>query len=141
MTPSTSRPVSIDRAALCLWIATALVLLVMTAQLLGWVSLVGSTPGMTAGVGLVSAALLGFVAASVSARRSWVRWLFAVIYVLGTLGTVALVVITPEVFRALPPVLQANMIAQFTLQTIALVLMFTTASRQWLATRHAETAP
>jgi Na+-translocating ferredoxin:NAD+ oxidoreductase RnfA subunit len=141
MTARTSRPASIERAALCLWISGVLVILVMTVQLLGWVSLVGSTPGMTAGVGLGTAALLGFVAAKVSARHSWVRWLFAVIYVLGTLGTVALVVITPEVFRALPLVLQANMIAQLILQTIALVLMFTTASRQWLATKHAQTAP
>ena len=141
MTPSASQPLAIGRAALCLWISTALVLLVMTAQVLGWVPLAGSTPGMTVSIGLVTAALLGFVAASVSARRSWVRWLFAVVYVLGTLGTVVLVVLTPEVFRALPMVLQANMIAQFILQTAALVLMFTSTSRHWFATRHVETAP
>jgi hypothetical protein len=113
----------------------------MTAQVLGWVPLVGSTPGMTVSIGLVTASLLGFVAASVSARRSWVRWLFAVVYVLGTLGTVALVVLTPAVFRALPIVLQANMVAQFTLQTAALLLMFTSTSRQWFSTKHVEAAP
>jgi hypothetical protein len=96
---------------------------------------------MTATIGLVTAGLLGLIAVSISARRGWGRWLFAVIYVLGTLGFVMLVAITPETFRAFPMVLQANMVVQFALQTAALVLMFSSTSRQWFRARHAATAP
>jgi hypothetical protein len=113
----------------------------MTAQVVGWVPLVGSTPGTTAIIGLGTAGLLALVAGSIGARHGWARWLFAVIYVLGTLGALILVATAPEVFRALPIVLQLNTIAQFILQTAALMLMFSSASRQWFATRHAETAP
>jgi MFS-type transporter involved in bile tolerance (Atg22 family) len=114
---------------------------VTAAKVLGLVPLVGSTAGMTATIGLVTAGLLALIAGSVSARRGWGRWLFAVIYVIGTLGVVMLVLITPETFRTFPLVLQANMVVQFVLQTAALVLMFSSTSRQWFRTRHAATAP
>ena len=107
----------------------------------GWVPLVGATPGMTSIIGLLTATLLAVVAGSINARHGWARWLFAVVFVLGTLVGVVLVVIAPEIFRGLPAVLQANMVVQFILQTAALILMFNSASRQWFATRDAETTP
>jgi hypothetical protein len=96
---------------------------------------------MTAIIGLLTVGLLAIVAGSISARHGWARWLFAVIYVLGTLGAMVLVVMAPQFFRVLPIVLQVNMVAQFILQTAALILMFSSASRHWFATRHGETAP
>jgi hypothetical protein len=141
MTPGVSQPQTVRRAALCLWLSAALAFLATTAQVLGWVPLVGSTPGTTAVVGLVTAGLLAVVAGSIGARHGWARWLFALVYVLGTLGALVLVIIAPEVFRALPIVLQANTVAQFILQTAALILMFSSDARHWFATRHAETAP
>ena|SRR5690242_18495616 len=121
MSKVASQPQPVRRAAICLWISAALTLLAMTAQLLGWVSLVGASPGMTVAIGLCAAALLGVVAAGISARRGWARWLFAVVYVFGIFGTMVMVVVTPDTFRALPGVLQANTIAQFILQTVALI--------------------
>lgn len=141
MTPRASRPTAVNRASACLWISAAIVLLATGAQLLGWVPLAGATPGMTATIGLVTAGLLAVVAASISARHGWVRWLFIVLYVLGTLGGVAVIVIAPEAFRAVPLILQLNTMAQFILQTAALVFMFHSTSRQWFAAKHAETAP
>ena len=141
MTADASQPAAIRRAALCLWLSAAFALLAMTVQVLGWVPLVGSTPGMTAIIGLATAGLLAVVAISIGARHGWVRWLFAVIYVIGTLGAMVLVVIAPEAFRGIPTVLQANVVAQFILQTAALILMFTSSSRHWFATRRAENAP
>jgi hypothetical protein len=96
---------------------------------------------MTAIIGVLTAGLLVLIAVTVSARRGWGRWVFAVIYVLGNLGAVMLVLVMPEVFRAMPMVLQANMVVQFVLHTAALVLMFTGASGRWFRARHAATAP
>ena len=141
MTTGASRPQAIKRAALCLWFSAALALLVSTAQVFGLVPLVGASPGMTAIVGVLTAGLLVLIAVSVNARRGWGRWVFAVIYLLGNFGAVMLVLIMPEVFRAMPMVLQANMVVQFVLQTAALVFMFTSTSGRWFRTRHAETAP
>ena len=141
MTTEASRPQAIKRAALCLWFSAALALLVTTAQVLGLVPLVGASPGMTATIGVLTAGLLVLIAVTVSARRGWGRWMFAVIYVLGNLVVVMLVLIMPEAFRALPMVLQANMVVQFVLQTAALVLMFTGTSGRWFRTRHGATAP
>ena len=141
MTTNAPRPQTIVRAALCLWFSVALTLLVTAAQVLGLAPLVGSTAGMTVTIGLVTAGFLALIAVSISSRRGWGRWLFAVIYVLGTLGLAMLVAMTPETFRTFPMVLQANMVVQFALQTAALVLMFSSTSRQWFRPRHAATAP
>jgi hypothetical protein len=141
MTAEASRPLAIRRTALCLWFSAALALLVTVAQVLGLVPLAGATPGMTATIGVLGAGLLALIAVAVSARRGWGRWVFAVIYVLGNLIGVVLVLIMPEVFRAMPLVLQANMVVQFVLQTAALILMFSGTSAQWFRTRHAATAP
>ena len=141
MTTVASRPQAIKWAALCLSFSAVLALLVTTAQVLGLVPLAGASPGMTAIIGVLTAGLSVLIAVSVSARRGWGRWVFAVIYVLGNFGAVMLVLVMPEVFRAIPVVLQANMVVQFVLQTAALVFMFTSTSMRWFRTRHAATAP
>ena len=94
---------------------------------------------MTALVGICTAALLGLMAWKIAQGRNWARWVFAIIYILGTLGSVA--VITPAVFLAHPLVLQANMILQFILQTAAAVLVFTSSARQWFKAKGASVAP
>ena len=141
MTTGAERPQTIRRAALCLWFSAALALLVTIAQVLGLVPLVGASRGTTATIGVLTAGLLVLIAVTVSARRGWGRWVFAVVYVLGNFGTVILVLAMSDVFRALPMVFQANMVVQFVLQTAALILMFTGASGRWLKTTHAATAP
>ena len=141
MTGSASRPKSVQRAAICLWISAGLALFMTLAQVTGLVATVGASVGMTAVVGVVSAALLAWMAAKISSGRGWVRWLFAIIYVLGSLASVVLVLAAPAVFRAFPAILQGNTIVQFILQTAALVLIFTSTSRQWFKSRHAGAAP
>ena len=138
MTTDTARPNTVPGAAYCLWASAALVLLVTTAQITGLVANLSGTVGMAVAIGVGTAALLGVIAWYLSRGRNWARWLFAVIYVIGTLGLLA---ITPEAFLALPTILQANMILQFILQTVALILMFTRASNQWFKAKRATAAP
>lgn len=141
MTPDVSRPVSVQRAAICLWISAALALLMTLAQVVGLIATVGASVGMTAAIGGVTAALLAWVAAKIGSGRNWARWVFAIIYVLGSLASVVLVLVAPAVFRALPAILQTNAILQFGLQTAAVVLIFTSTSRQWFRAKHAGAAP
>ena len=138
MITASSRPQTIKWAALCLWLSAVLGLLVTSAQVLGLVPLVGASPGMIATIGVLTAGLLMSIAVSVNAARGWGRWVFAVIYVVGNFGGGMLVLIKPEVFRAIPILLQANMIAQFVLQTAALFFLFTGAAGRWFKTRHAD---
>ena len=142
MVSDNARPNSVQHAALCLWLSAGLGLLMTTAQVSGLVKTVGAAgPGLTAAIGLVTAGLLALIAAKISAGRGWARWLFAAIYVIGSLGSVVLIFVALEVFRALPTILQANTIAQFVLQTAALVLVFTSTSRRWFNSTHADAAP
>ena len=78
-------------------------------------------------------AVLAVMAATIGQGRNWARWVFGVVYIVGTVGSI--VTITAADFVALPLVLRANMILQFSLQTAAFVLMLTGASRPWFRTR------
>jgi hypothetical protein len=111
------------------------------AQVAGVVRTAGSGIGLTAVIGLVTAGLLALMAGKINAGRSWARWLFALIYVIGALASAVLVLIAPAMFRALPSLLQGNTMAQFLLQTTALILIFTSTSRHWFKSKHVETAP
>ena len=122
-------------------ISAAFCLLVTTAQLIGLVAIVGASVEITAVIGFVTAGLLAFVAAKINAGRRWARWLWVVIYFIGSFGFAVMVLTAPALFRALPAILQGNMIIQFVLQTAALVLLFTSPSRQWFKYPHAGTAP
>jgi hypothetical protein len=67
--------------------------------------------------------------------------LFIVIYATGTPVSVAAIILAPAFFAALPAMLQANIVSQFVLQTLALILLFVSTSRQWFKSRHATNAP
>jgi hypothetical protein len=135
MTNEFSQPQTIRRAALCLWISTALTLVVTAAQVLNLVPIEGATLGMTTAIGVLTAGLLALIAILINARRNWGRWLFAVIFILGTLSAIALIFTSPHVFLGLPKLLQANMVSQIALQTAALFLMFSSKSQQWFGTQ------
>jgi len=111
------------------------------AQVTGWVATVGASVGLTAIIGLTTVGFLALVAAKISAGRGWARWTFAVIYVIGTLWSTVLAFVAPAMFRALPTILQANILAQFVLQTAALVLIFTGTSRHWFKSKHVGATP
>jgi hypothetical protein len=93
----------------------------------------------TAITGVITVAVLALVAAKVSSARGWARWLFVVLYVLGTFISVLGMLIAPQVFLALPTLSQGSAVVQFLLETAALVLMFTKASRAWFKTARAVT--
>lgn len=129
MSSQVNKPQSIQRAVTCLWISAGLV------ALLTVVSWTGAL-GIPSGVGptltnLLTFLLLALVAIKVSAGRNWARWLFAIVYVLGSLMFVVSLLLAPQVFRSFPAVLQGSTVVQFALQTLALVLLFIGTSGQW----------
>lgn len=97
--------------------------------------------GVTAAIGLVTTGLLALIAVKIGAGRGWARWLFAATYIAGSLGSAVLALVAPELFRALPAILQGSTLLQFLLQTTALVLIFTGASRRWFKSEPVGTAP
>jgi len=92
-------------------------------------------------IGLLSAGFLALMAAKLAAGRRWALWLFAIVYVIGTLGTLVSAIVIPQAFLSQPALLQASTILQFGLQTVAMFLIFTSTARQWFKVGHATTAP
>jgi hypothetical protein len=129
------RPLSVRRAAQFLW--ASFVLSVAS----GMLYLAGAlpTPNLTADVvtTISTAGLIALIAAKVGAGRSWARWLFVAIYVLGSMMFAVILTFTPQAFLSLPALGQVLGLVQFGLQTCALVLMFSRASRQWFNIPHA----
>ena len=130
-TNNASRPTTVKMAALCLWISAVLALLATAAQVAGLVPHVSASIGATAVGGLLTAALLSVIAGNISEGRGWARWLFVIVYVIGTPASVIATVMAPAYFAALPSVLQANRLAQLALETSALILVFASSSRHW----------
>ena len=126
---SNSKPQSIQRAVTCLWVSANLVALF---TVLSWTGALC----IPSGVGPTLSNLLVFlyfawIAIKVSAGRNWARWLFAVMYVLGTIMFFVSLLLAPQVFRSMPTVLQGASVVQFALQAVALVLLFIGTSSQW----------
>ena len=99
------------------------------------------SPLMTAMIGLVTVGLLALVAIKLGAGRGWARWLFLVLYFLGTFGFIILLFLAPQAFLSQPLLGQASATIQVVLQTAALVLMFTRASREWFGAPSAVSSP
>jgi len=133
------KPTSVRRAVVCLWISVALTAALTAFQLVGVVATAEIV--QIAVTGVVTAGLLALIAAKLAAGRGWARWLFMALYVFGSLMFVISVLLVPQVFLSTPALLQASAVVQFALQTAALVLMFTHASRQWFKAPHAESVP
>jgi hypothetical protein len=140
MTADLSIPMTVQRAALCLWVCSALCLAATLSQVTGLVETVGAGIGSTAVIGLITASFMAWIAVKISGGRNWARWLFAVVYVIGTVGSALIVLVARDIFFAAPAILQGNMVVQLVLQTAAIVLLFTTPSQQWFRYKHAESA-
>jgi len=132
-------PVSVRRAAACLWASAALALVLTAAQVV-WVVKPGDV-GVTIGIGVGTAGLLALFAAKISAGRGWARWTYTFIYTFGTLASVVLLLVIPGALRAYPALLLVGTLAQFVLQTTAVVLIFTNASRSWFKAARVTPAP
>ena len=81
MPDDSARPISVRRAALCLWISTGLCLLVTLGQVAGVIETTAAGVGMAAAIGFATAGVLALMVAKIGAGRRWARWLFAVFYV------------------------------------------------------------
>ena len=131
------RPLSVQRAATCLWASAGVTALLTILQGVGIV--VTPNVGITVVTGCLTVALLGWIAEQIRAGRVWARWLFLVIYVLGLVAILSVAVFAPQLFLSQTPVLQTSSVVQLAVQTIALVLMFNPESRQWFGRPHAST--
>jgi hypothetical protein len=133
------KPASVRRAVQLLWISA-----VLSAALAG-LYLVGAVPSVNYVVDAVTAAITSAVTAliawKIGSGRNWARWLFVVIFILGSLMFVALLMFVPQAFLSLPGLLQASAVVQFGLQTSALILMFMGASGQWFRARPVAISP
>jgi hypothetical protein len=137
--PSIEKPVSVRRAAACLWGSAGLAL-VLTALEVVWPVEPGN-PGETIAVGVIIAALLALIAAKTSTGRRWARWLYVFLYTVGTFSFLLVFLVNPSALHAYPTLLLMGTLVQFVLQTTAIVLIFKNASRQWFNAARAKTAP
>jgi hypothetical protein len=126
--PPLSRPRTVQRAVLCLG-ASAVWATVMLGAL--WVRVIPPPPGSNNVVNIVSVLFLVLATWKIASGRRWARWLFIVMYVLGSLGGALTVLLRPELFGVLPPMMIASSVIQLVLQTIAVVLLFVRGSREW----------
>jgi hypothetical protein len=119
-----AKPESVQRAVLCLWISVAgtFVSALLHASKLTVADVITLA---------ITDAVLALVAIKCAAGRGWARGLFLAIWILGVLSGVAIVVLAPEAFLALPSTMQAIAILQLAIQTAALAFLFTRASRNW----------
>ena len=134
-----SKPKSVRRAVLCLWISVGLVLFLTVGAFFAPLGIPHDV--VTTATNLASAALLAWVAVKLDAGRGWAQWLFAAVYVLGLSTFVVSMLLSPETFRSLSILLRASGIVQLALQTAALIFMFTPTSQQWLRTSSAKADP
>lgn len=128
---------ALQKAALCLWIAAGLTLVVMIAQISGVVPGGGAVTVRTGIFDIGSAGLLALVAAKIAAGRGWAKWLYAVVYGFGSLLYAILVAVLPRLFIALPSILKVNVLVQFVLETAAMILIFSVTAQRWLRRGHA----
>ena len=126
---SNSYPTAVRRGVLCIWISVGLVILLSAGSLIGFRQIPSN--GVTLTTNVLTAGLLIFVVVKVGAGRGWARWLYAVLFLFGSAAFVSMALLVPAVFLALPLVLKASGVVQFLLQGVALVLLFTKASRVW----------
>jgi hypothetical protein len=130
-------PAPMRAAIICLWLSVAIVAVLTLAS---WANLLGlpNTSSLTVN-NLLTLALLVLIALKITAQRGWARWLFAVVYGLGSLATLYLVVFVPQSFRNLPAMLQVTGLLQLALQTAAMVLIFVQPSRLWFKAQRSPT--
>ena len=136
---SIEKPVSVRRAAACLWGSAGLALVLTALEVVLRVK--PGNAGETIAIGVITTALLALIAAKTSAGRRWARWLYVFLYTVGTFSFVFVLLVNPGALRAYPTLLLMGTLAQFVLQTTAIVLIFKNSSRQWFDAARAKTAP
>jgi glucan phosphoethanolaminetransferase (alkaline phosphatase superfamily) len=133
---SVIQPPPVRAALLCLWLSTGILALLTVAA---WANLLSlpNTSSVTVN-NLLTLAFMLFVIAKLTAARGWARWVFAVVYLLGSAVTLYLSIFEPQTFRNQPLALQVTGLAQLALQTAAMVLLLMPAARQWFKVQRAQ---
>jgi hypothetical protein len=126
-----SKPKSVQSAVLSLLISAALAFALTLLQLVRVFPPAGATPSAATITGLVTVGLLVLVAAKINAGRNWARWLFVVVYALGSFLFVLILLVAPQVFLGLPTISKVSGTLQFVIQTAALICAFSPKSRSW----------
>jgi glucan phosphoethanolaminetransferase (alkaline phosphatase superfamily) len=126
---SFAQPSPVRTALVCLWLSTGILALLTIAA---WANLFAlpNTASVTVN-NLLTLAFMLFVIAKLAAGRGWARWVFAVVYFLGSAVTLYLSIFEPQTFRNQPLALQATGLVQLALQTAAMVLLLVPTARQW----------
>ena len=126
---SVQKPVSLRRAIAVLWASVVVSVAVCALEVHHAIE----PPDVAVSVAEASIEVLvmAFIAVTMGGRGGWVRWLFAGYYVLASLTLIGELTIAADVFFAQPLLLQALRAVEFTLQTSALIFMFTSSSRRW----------
>lgn len=130
------KPTSLRRAITCLWISVALTIVLAGAHLIGVLATTDIVQATVTAV--IAAGLLVLVVVKLNGGRGWARWLYVGVYVFGSLTFIVFLVLAPQAFLSMPVPDQVSAAVQLVLQTVALVLMFTHASRQWFKAPYAE---
>ncbi len=126
---SLAPPPSLRTALACLWLSTGILALLTIAA---WANVLALPNSASVTVNnLLTLVFMLLVIVKLAAGRGWARWVFAVVYFLGSAVTVYLSVFEPQIFRNQPLALQATGLVQLALQTVAMVLLLMPASRQW----------
>ena len=127
--PNRTKPISLKRAVACVWVSVGLVAILTVISWLGLLD-IPSGVGVTI-TNTITAGLLVFVSVKLGSGRNWARWLFTVVYALGSLVMILSLILASQIYFSSPAVLQVSGIVQLILQTAALVLVFTPTSGEW----------
>lgn len=133
-----TQPPAVRAALTCLWLSTGILALLVPAA---WANLFGlpNTASVTVN-NLLTLAFMLFVIVKLTGGRGWVRWVFAVVYLMGTGMMLYWSVVQPQIFRNQALALQVTGLAQLALQTAAVALLLMPAARQWFTAQGARSA-
>jgi multisubunit Na+/H+ antiporter MnhE subunit len=129
---SSPTPRSIETAVRVLYVSATLALVLTLVTWLNWITLPFDGQGSI--TGFLIAALLAFTSNRIRSRRNWARWMFAVLFVLGTLLGIVVTALAPDLWTLHTPATLLSTIIQTVIQTIALFLVFTPAANAWFRT-------
>lgn len=125
---SLSKPRTLRWAVMCLALSSGLAAVMVGAL---WTRLVVPPPGSSNAVNVVTFVSLALITWKVATGRGWARWLFVVMYALGSLAGAVTLLLKPDLFGALPTPAIASMLTQLVLQTAAVTFLLTRSARDW----------
>ena len=135
---SIGRPRNVELAVRLLYASAALVVVLTIFARIGWLNLPVNNAVI---INFATFALLAFTANRIGNRRNWARWLFAVIYAVGTLLGAVLMLTSPEVWQSVPATGIVTSLIQTALQTAAMFLVFTASANRWFRAQATEREP